>query len=71
MAKTLRDRYEEGLVKLGYTRQPSDSRKYWVFTKDNYQKVFLGKSGAVRRGRNITSSIPLSDLGKKRLLGEA
>ncbi len=66
--KKLRDRYAEALGRLGYRRVEGRTAKYWTFTKDGYGHVFLGKSGAVRTGRNSSSSTACSSKFKRMLL---
>ena len=70
MAKTtIRDRYEAGLVAIGWSLINGASSKYKTFVKTGKdRKVFLGKSGAVRIGKNSTNSIPVQDRTKEILI---
>ena len=66
---TLRERYEEGLITLGYTKdENAPTRKYIVYKKEGRQNIYLGKSGAVRVGRIVSATHPLNDRAKHRLL---
>ena len=72
MAKSLTQRYIEGLRQRGYLQIESRSKKYLTFKHPAYSELaFVGKGGAVRHGRTTTESIPYSDNSKAELLGEA
>lgn len=49
----------DGLVKAGYHEQNSPSRKYRKFVKGN-DTLWVGKKGALRRGRTVSESMSLS-----------
>ena len=69
---TLRERYAVGLIDLGYRRdQNARSSKYWVFGGSGSQQVYLGKSGAIRIGRTVATSRPLSPTSKTKVLNRA
>lgn len=61
MASTKRDKYMEHLRESGYREVPSGSSKYLKMVKGDHV-LWLGKAGAVRTGRTISSSISLTHL---------
>ena len=68
MTMTKREKFKLALEKMGYTEIESRSRKYVTMDKPGCRYVYLGKSGAVRRGTTISGSVPVSDCTKKNLL---
>ena len=73
---TLRERYAVGLEAMGWGRDyDAQSSKYWVFyivrAGKTPSKVYLGKSGAIRMGRTIATSRPLSHAIKTKVLNRA
>ena len=67
--KTLRQRYYDALLKLGYRRVEGRTAKYWTMTHDDKKGyLFLGKSGALRSGRCSTASYPVVPSFKRMLL---
>ena len=71
MAKmTIKERYEAGLKVFGWSVDPNGlSLKYKTFKKAGKdRKIFLGKSGAVRIGKNSTGSVPVQDRTKEILI---
>ncbi len=72
---TLRDRYALGLSAHGYQREPTASKKYWLYTKHGASPTYfwLGKAGAVRYGsiNRIDASMPATDKTKQSLLAKA
>ena len=70
---TLRERYAVGLEAMGWARDyDTRSSKYWVFyivrAGKTPSKVYLGKSGAIRMGRTIGTSKPLSHVNRTKVL---
>ena len=45
-----------GAEKLGWKKVESKSGKYKTFEKDGYNKLFIGRKGAIRYGKNSSSS---------------
>jgi hypothetical protein len=70
MKRTMHDHFRDALVAKGWTTDyTSATKKYTVMTKPGVAyKLFIGKSGALRYGKNSTTSRPLPDKGKKKLL---
>lgn len=68
MAKTLREKYIEALTAEGYTKVPSRSGKYVMFKRTENTFFYIGKSGSLRFGANIATSISVSDKHKAFLL---
>lgn len=70
MSVSLRDRYLAALAMAGLKPDARQtSRKYVSVTIGSEgKKLFLGKSGAVRRGATVTGSVPVSDSVKSALL---
>ena len=66
----LHDKYQTALEAHGWQVDlKARSTKYTVMHKDSDpQKIYLGRSGSVRRGSNLSDSFPVSDAYKKRLL---
>jgi hypothetical protein len=59
------------LLKRGYTEVSDTSRKYRAFVRPSDTEVmhiFIGKAGAVRRGRNITNSVSLERTPVRKML---
>ena len=70
---TLHDQYLKAFQLQGWTpiHDPRVSR-YTVLAKSGSQnKLFLGSSGAVRIGRTRTTSVPMRDETKAKLLRQA
>jgi hypothetical protein len=69
---TMQEKFAAALVARGETEVPTKSRKYRTFTRTwNDQRIgyfFLGKAGALRVGARSSSSIPVSDADKARIL---
>jgi hypothetical protein len=76
MPATIHDRLVAALTARGETLVPGRSTKYTVLTRtkrdtgESLGFYFVGRAGALRIGRKVTESIPLSEMIKKRLLGE-
>jgi hypothetical protein len=76
MPATIHDRLVAALIARGESLVPNRSTKYTVLTRtrrdtgESLGFYFVGRAGALRVGRKVTESIPLSDAIKKRLLGE-
>jgi len=69
MAKSLREKYTKALELLGWMQIESASRKCWTFANSQKDyKLFLGRSGSVRKGDVKTKSIPVSESFKNKLL---
>ena len=66
------DRFVAALKLKGCAIDPARtarSRRYTVMSHPDMQDVyFIGKAGAVRRGRTAVGSLPISDAAKARLL---
>ena len=71
MPKTIRERLCAALEARGYQKVDSRSRKYINYKHvDNPDRIlFVGKSGALRTGKNVTDSIAVENF-KKKLLEE-
>jgi hypothetical protein len=72
MTKTLQEKYAEALIMRG-EKEVKRTFKYIVFSRStgvhNTSKFYyLGKSGSLRFGNNIASSIPVSSNFKYKLL---
>lgn len=72
MKQNLREKYEKGVLELGYQKLNTDTKRYWVYHKHGASMpyVFLGKAGAVRGGRTqrVDLSFPLSPSTKQHIL---
>jgi hypothetical protein len=69
MSKTLNEKFAEALTFRGEVEvHDQKTSKYRVFTRRSGGFYYLGKSGALRFGKNSTSSIPVSDKGKELIL---
>lgn len=76
--KTLREKYQYGLEKMGFKSVPTRSSKFMVMegelkTRDGSMRtvfMFLGRSGSLRIGQKATvaDTIPVSDSFKTRVL---
>ena len=64
MAETLREKFIGALTIEGYQIVASHSRKYVVFKRTENTFFYIGKSGSLRFGANIATSIPVSDKHK-------
>jgi len=64
MAKTKRDRIEAYLLGRGYKHEwGRDTSKYMCWVKDlqiGHDMLWLGRSGGVRRGNTVTSSMSVT-----------
>ena len=60
---TKRDRLAYALLQMGAVEQPSKTRKYRTFTLQNVNNepvtYYVGKAGALRRGRTVSNSVSL------------
>ena len=65
---TLQSRYRAALEKLGCKVVPYNSGRYLVLARPLSGYYFLGDAGALRVGQTVTSSIPVADSFKARLL---
>lgn len=71
MAKrTIRERLEAGLMAEGWTRDFSArTGRYSVWKRaDDLTRMYVGRSGALRRGRTASGSFCVSDQGRARIL---
>lgn len=68
---TIKQRLIAGLTARGFRQVPSKSRKFETFTKDSENFYFVGKSGALRRGRTCTASVPADRFKNELLCKEA
>lgn len=62
--KTYQERLEAGLLALGYTQDlNARTGKYDTFIppKGGETRTFIGKAGALRVGRTVSSSVSLGD----------
>ncbi len=68
---TIRERLCAALEARGYTKVESRSRKYVTYTHaDKPDRIlFVGKSGALRAGKNVTESFAVETF-KQKLLAE-
>jgi hypothetical protein len=73
--QTLQERYVAALEARGCRKVVAKTRKYVTLTRNMVDGkptyYFVGKSGAVRYGRNATDSFAASDKFKAALLGDA
>lgn len=57
----LQDKFAESLKSEGFVEVKGRSSKYRVFSKSGKEEnYYLGKNGAVRKGKNIADSISLT-----------
>jgi hypothetical protein len=76
MPATIHDRLVAALIARGESLVPKRSTKYTALTRtkrdtgESLGFYFVGRAGALRVGRKVTESIPVSEGIKKRLLGE-
>lgn len=68
--KTLQQQFIAALSKMGYSADPlSRVTRFVVMQKPgDPRKFFVGSHGALRVGANSTTSIPVSDAGKAKIL---
>ncbi len=66
--KTLQERFIAALTAERYERV-KETHKYVVFRRDAEYYYYVGKSGSLRFGRTVTSSIPVRNSFKAVLLG--
>ena len=59
--KTYQERLITGLTRLGYTKCLNEKSKYVSFYIDGGQKLFIGKSGALRIGDCASNSRSIGD----------
>ena len=67
----LQDKYRKGLEAMGYRVTDTRSAKYVAMNKPGlprHKTLWLGRSGAVRVGRTVSGSVPISDASKARIL---
>ena len=69
--ETLQELHAKGLLAMGFGEVESTSRKYRTFRSPKGTLYFLGKSGAVRFGKNASSSISLAESSKAVILAKA
>ncbi len=68
--KTFQERFIAALTAEGYERIISvRTHKYVVFRRDAEYYYYLGKSGSLRIGRTVATSIPCRNSFKAALLG--
>lgn len=69
MPTTLREKFIAALIARGET-EVKHTFKYVVFTRNLAPDTFyyVGRNGALRAGRTIASSFPMSDAFKQKLL---
>jgi hypothetical protein len=61
MAKTIAEKLATVLLAQGYKELESRTRKYRTFQKEGEsEKLFVGKSGALRKGTNSSSSLSIT-----------
>lgn len=65
--KTFQERYVEALLKMGY-KEVKRTSKYIVFNRGENTYYYLGKSGSLRIGANISTSFPANAIFKYKLL---
>lgn len=65
----IRERLKKALENRGFNVVEHRSTRFIAMTKDNETFYFIGKSGALRRGRNVTDSRPIEN-AKQKLLQE-
>lgn len=65
--KTLREKFIAALIKRG-EKEVKRTSKYIVFTRQAGGHFYIGKSGSLRFGSNIASSIPVGQSFKDILL---
>ena len=64
-----REKLAQGLASYGAVRISHTSRKYWVYRiPATGAQYFLGANGAIRVGKTIKDSIPVSGAFRKILL---
>lgn len=68
MTKTLRDKFIEGLERIGEKPVKTTTRKI-VYSRKEGGFYYLGSSGSLRFGSTIVGSIPCSSKFKAMLLG--
>lgn len=72
MPETLKERFTRAIVMNGWKLfQQTQVRKYDVYTHPaKTHKLFVGKMGAVRAGKNTSDCVPVSDYAKVSLLAK-
>lgn len=63
MPKTLREKYIEALKLEGY-KQIKETHKYIVFQRSGDSYWYIGRSGSLRVGRTIATSVPVNEKAK-------
>lgn len=72
MPMTMREKFLVALKARGATEVDNRHSKFVKLTRPSGEKFyFVGKSGSLRIGANVRTSVPASDDFKKRLLEEA
>lgn len=67
-AKSKTETLRDALIRGGWKKVGTRSKKYECYTKDGEPEcLFLGKAGALRRGRTSSDNIPVSPLFIERL----
>lgn len=62
MTKTYKERLIAGLLAKGYVIDHTDRSKYTAFTKPGFpEKLFVGESGALRKGECASRSYSIGD----------
>lgn len=68
-AKSKTETLRDALLRNGWKNVGSRSKKYECYAKDGEPEcLFLGKAGALRRGRTSSDTIPVSHLFIERLM---
>ena len=69
MKKTMQQKFIEALVRRGCVEIPNRSSIYKVFTRQEGGFYYVGRAGALRVGKTIAGSFPVSEKFKKIILG--
>ncbi len=67
MSKTMKEKFIEGLKKLGEV-QVKETHKYVVFSRKVGGHYYIGRSGSLRVGHTVQGSIPTSTTFKQLVL---
>ena len=70
--QTQQERIVDALISQGYRRvvNARSSKYITLENTDPDRKLFIGKAGAIRMGKNATDSISVTDRMKAKLLGD-
>jgi len=71
MAQTLQDQFLAAFLARGLKMKKRTFKYVVVEVPGTVQNYYLGRAGAVRIGRTIASSVPISEAAKDKLLSEA